>query len=392
MVGCGKSAPPPATVAPTAPAPATTAPATSPATSAPVADAGPAPAADAVAAVPEEVAVVAADVAPPEADAVPVAPVEDAAPVAPVAEVAAKRGDTADAVCAVIAAKTERVLADLKKTVTAARTAEKTYDYEVDKGLFAGCVGDGPRSAGTWAMNLESARFDPEETDAGMASITFAAPIEWIDADGTERRVADADPDGPAVTATFGLMSFRATFVRTADFDGDGRPELVVEVHNDQPDHHTTTLVIYRATATTVERWSAGVVVSRLEDIDGDGVLDLLNDEAFALGQGMNTLASDVPGVTHVAAGGKLEAADDAVKAYYLKRCPKAVAAADIKHAEEDVVVHQAACAWLWGAKGADLAAAVSKALVDPKDPDASAMEVSGPWSEPDAKPPVVLH
>ncbi len=301
---------------------------------------------------------------------------------------AAARDATPDAVCAAIAAKArgieDRVQAALNALPEGAAVPGWLTSADV---ALPGCVGDATRAKGTWAIALDEAGINAEsatgETEDGVV-LDANARIVWIAANGSERSVAR-----PFST---GFHFERLAFVQAHDFDRDGQSELVVSVTSGQPDHATHWYEFFRVTASgVVTLWSEHrPPITGLEDIDGDGVLDLLHDSTFEATQGMNTWAA-FPGVTHLATDGRLESADAAARAYYLRKCPTRVAVADIKPGEPEATLEKATCAWLWGAQNRAIKAQVHAALRAPGTPEDEVMEITGPWAEPTAKPPLLL-
>lgn len=254
---------------------------------------------------------------------------------------------------------------------------------------YGACVKEGSLEKGTWAIELVDATIDPDsvkEDAEGGAAASVEVRLVWIAPDGATRSTT--------TSMSFGFSSSSMHVHGVHDFDRDGRPELVIAVTAGSPDHRGIHLQFFRAGDTSVERFWKDVepAVTDLEDIDGDGVLDLLHGDEFLAEQGMNKL-SGFPGVTRVASLEKLERADEAVKGYYLKRCPNPVKADEVAgfdSEEIETLIAMATCAWLWGETNGAIEAAVSKAVQQPQLGDG--MAVKGPWSKADAKPAVSLR
>jgi len=193
------------------------------------------------------------------------------------------------------------------------------------------------------------------------------------------------------MTLSVGFFSSSIAFEKAHDFDRDGRPELVIAATEGSPDHRSTSLELYRVTGAGIERFWKDVspAISALEDIDGDGVLDLLHETEFQVEQGLNKLAG-LPGATHVVSIDKLERTDDAVKGYYLRKCPAKKAAKELKGEELEAVLVDATCAWIWGEDGAAIEKKVNELARDMGLGDELPI-VTAPWLSDGKKPPVQL-
>jgi len=190
------------------------------------------------------------------------------------------------------------------------------------------------------------------------------------------------DPPG----FSLGVGQSKLKGARVHDFARDGVPELVIDVALDSPDHHTTRIAVWRVVDGVPAEWSIEPPLSALEDVDGDGVLDLLSAAPFESGQGMNDLGAPFMALTRVGAGGALDTTSEAVKAYYQKQCPARVGVKDVKGPD---YLRAAACAWLYGAPVPAIRDAVL-AQVKKDEPDMVDL-TTGWWSDDDAKPPLVL-
>lgn len=222
----------------------------------------------------------------------------------------------------------------------------------VDDAHYGGCVGDGPRDKGAWAFELLGGQADPKslKQDAeNGAVLDLSVGLVWVGPDGATQSTS--------IGLSAGFFSSSIAFERVHDFDRDGRPELVIAATDGSPDHVSASLEFYRVGGAGPERFWKDVSpeISGLEDIDGDGVLDLLHESEFVVEQGLNKLAG-FPGATHVVAIDKLERNDAAVKGYYLKKCPAKKTAKEIAGEELEAVLVDATCAWLWGEDGAAVA------------------------------------
>jgi hypothetical protein len=252
---------------------------------------------------------------------------------------------------------------------------------------YGGCVGEGSRAQGTWAFELLSGEVDAESLKEGAengATATLSVGLVWVGPDGKTASTS--------TSLGAGFFSSSLAFERANDFDRDGRPDLVIAVTDGSPDHRTTAFEFYRATDAGVERFWKDVspAITGLEDIDGDGVLDLLHGNELVFEQGLNKIPG-LPGVTHVAGLDKLERANDAVKGYFLKRCPTKKAAKDLKGGEElEPVLVEATCAWFWGEDGAAIDKKVNELAKEMGLGDELPI-VSAPWLTDGKKPQVQL-
>ncbi len=348
-------------------------------------DASPTEAKADAATAPSDVEPVPSDAAPAPSDAVPATGDTSASP-----EPGKVRGENPDAVCAVITGRSGEVRSAYRKEVDGLppEKAGPIYIGDVD---YGGCLGESARTNGAWAFELREAQIDPDSLKEGAedgATATLGVEVIWIAPNGVEQSTTEQ--------LSRGFFESSMEFERLHDFDRDGRPELVVTMTAGSPDHRNSELVVFRAgdngSAEVVRLWKDTTTITGLEDIDGDSVLDLLHGNEFLCQQGMNK-PYGFAGATHVVKLDQLERTDAAVKGYYLGNCPDKVSAAEIGKSkgegaiEIDEVLTRATCAWLWGAKPADIEKAIAKA-VKGSDYDA---EVSCPWLSPDVKPPVTL-
>lgn len=308
-------------------------------------------------------------------------------------EAAPKGGDPAavEAACAALKERSAKVReAFAKRIAEVPEGAMGPVSLDAtDADDYGACVGEGPRDQGTWAIELMDATIDPDSLKEGAeygAEASLEIGLVWIGPDGATRSTS--------TSVACGFFSSSLAFHGQHDFDRDGRPDLVIAMSEGSPDHRKTHLQFFRASDTSVERFWKDVepAVTGLEDIDGDGVLDLLHEEEFLAIQGMNKLAG-FPGVTRVAAFDKLEREGEVVRGYYQKKCPKPVKAAELakfEGEEVDALLALATCAWLQGESNAAIEAALTKAVEQPQLGDG--MPIEGPWTKADAKPPFSLR
>lgn len=256
----------------------------------------------------------------------------------------------------------------------------------VDDADYGGCVGDGPRDKGAWAIELLGGEANPESLKEGAengAVFDLSVGLVWVGPDGATQSTSRA--------LSAGFFSSSIAFEKVHDFDRDGRPELVISATEGSPDRRDTQLEFYRVGGSGPERFWKDVSpeISGLEDIDGDGVLDLLHHTEFEVEQGMDKIAG-FPGATHVVSIDKLERNDAAVKGYYLKKCPAKKAAKELAGAELFVVLVDATCAWLWGEDGPAVAKKLN-ALAREMGLGDELPIVTAPWLDAGNKPLVQL-
>jgi hypothetical protein len=301
-----------------------------------------------------------------------------------------------ESVCAALGEKSRAVLEGL------ATHASASYRERVLPELGPGCAGEpGRRAGGAWALVAdEGAVLEPRQagqvdlewgsSNLVPGSVTLKAALAWVGPEGDVRRL-------PLDMLEIGETMHTYRIDRLHDFNRDGRDEIVLRRSIVAPEgpYASSNLEVYRlGEEGTPALWDTGAF-EVLQDIDGDGVLDLVSPRAFAAGEwwpdGDLQTPPSLPGVRRVLPGFGVTDADAAVAAFYRKRCPAKITAADLKPgAAVPLLVEQAACAWLWGEGGPALDAALARAVA-PADTALDGPGLRGPWSEEGARPPVNL-
>jgi len=363
-----------------------------PATSPPVeptkaAPAAPAPDAEAAVEASPDIAVAPAVAVADTADPTAVAAADAADPSGVAAAADTADQSPVDAACAAIVERSAKARKAIAKAIDAIpEEAMGPVGVGAEDADYGGCVGEGPRAQGTWAFELLGGKVWADSIKKGAeygAAVEVEVGLVWVGPDGATQSTS--------TSVVLGFFSSSIAFEQAHDFDRDGRPELIIYETQGSPDHRETQLEFYRSSPAGVERFWKDVqpAVTHLEDVDGDGTLDLMHDGEFAVEHGRNKVAG-FSGVTHVAGLDKLERTGAAAKAYYLKKCPAKTLAADFKAGELEAVLVQATCAWLWGEDAGAITAKVAELTRDPELGD-DQFKVSADWLNPGNKPVVQL-
>jgi len=247
----------------------------------------------------------------------------------------------------------------------AADTAAHGLDVEdphVGLGICGGASGGVPARSkgGAWILVTRESKVDPDpDFENGGPSVSLTVDLYFVADDGHSVRYPQ-----PFSASGEELGSATIAIESTFDWDDDGFTEVAIVEIQDRPDFHTRRISLYRKKDGAVAPWVPvpGLVEARIEDVDGDGRPDILDDGAF-----VQDIAAPIfefsPGYAklyHALPQGRFASDDATCRAYYQKECPAPVTLADLANIDaEDTseALRRAMCAGMYGVDPAALVA-----------------------------------